>query len=419
MTGDSTPFALPPDQLRKHLVPGAFLAIAIVGFAYSAVRAIASDNGNYNLHVQQAFSFIHGELFVINPVNDVALYNDHYYSVFPPFPAILMVPFVLIFGAAAAKGTVLALLLTALGAVALFRIFVALEVSKPTAFWLAAGFFLGTGYWFAILGSSAVWMLSQTVAVNCALISFYFLIAARQSVWSIALAGLFLGFAFTSRQVTIYLIVFSLMYLWSSVAKNDTGKFLRFAGAFIAPFAACLGLYMLFNQLRFGSALETGYRYILLGDSLGGERFRTYGLFNTAYLPFNLNSMFLSGFQLDFGGSTMTDVQSISPWGTSLLFASPFLITAFYARGPKWVIAAAWASIGFALLHMLLYFNNGYVQVNTNRFTLDFLPLLMILCALGIKKAPTILWRAGIVWAIALNFLAFVVLAAMHVTAGT
>jgi len=414
----STQLTNPPDQLRKHLLPGTFLAVAFIGFIYSAVRAIAADNGTYNLHVQQAFSFIHGQLSIINPVNDIALYDDHYYSVFPPFPAILMIPFVLVFGVAAAKGTILATLLTALGAAALFRILVTLEVGRATALWLVAGFFLGTGYWFTFLGSSGVWMLSQAVAVNCVLISFYLLIASKQSLWLVAAAGLFLGFAFTSRQVTIYLIIFSVVYLWSEITKGDSRKFLRFAGAFTAPFAVCVGLYLLFNGLRFGSVLETGYRYIVLGDSVGGERFREYGLFNTAYLPFNFSSMFLNGFELNFSGKTMTELQAISPWGTSLLFASPFVLTAFYARVSKWIIAAAWVSISLALLHMLLYFNNGYVQVNTNRFTLDFLPLLMVLCGLGLRAAPTILWKAGTIWAIALNFLAFVVLAAMGVPVG-
>lgn len=404
-------------QRRQYLLPGSFLAVAVIGFLYSVIRAVAADNGTYNLHAQQALSFIHGELFIENPVNDVAFFNDHYYSVFPPFPAILLIPVVLVFGVAAAKGTVLAIALTAIGAVALFRVFVALQVHAMTALWLAAGFFLGTGYWFAVLGSSTVWTLGQVVAVNCVLIACYFLIAATPSLWSAAAAGLFLGFAFNSRQVTIYLVIFALAYLWFSTANGDSKKFVRFAGALVAPFAACVALYLLFNGLRFGSALESGYRYLVFGNNLGGERFQTYGLFNTAYIPFNFSSMFFNGFQLDFGGTAMTDVKTISPWGTSLLFASPFLLTAFYARGSRW-ITAAWVAIGLSLLHMLLYFNNGYVQVNTNRFTLDFLPLMMVLCGLGIKSAPPILWKAGIVWAVALNFLALVVLTASGVPAG-
>lgn len=399
--------------LRRYLFPGIFLGIAFAGLAYSVRQAVLSDNGDFNLHVQQASSFLNGHLYVQKPVSDIAFFDGHYYSVFPPFPAILLIPFVFVFGVAGAKGTLLGILLTAAGAVALFRSLGLLGVRKPTAVWLSAGFFLGTGYWFTLIGSSTVWMLSQTVAVNCTLISLYFLLRGVQSTSSIALAGMFLGFAFTSRQVTIYIAIFALAFIWFVVAEHDRKKFTRAAAAFLAPFSGCLALYLLFNYLRFGNPLETGYQYLVLADSWGGVRVRSYGLFSTEYAPFNLSSMFLSGFQLNFGGPAMTTLQSISPWGTSILFASPFLLAAFYARGHKLVIAAAWVAIALSLIHMLLYFNNGYVQVNTNRFTLDFIPLLMVLCGLGVKTAPPILWKAGIVWAIALNFLAFPVIQTM------
>lgn len=398
--------------IKHRVIPGLFLGVAFIGLVYSVGRAVLADDGTFNLHVQQAYSFLQGQLYIDNPVNDVAFFDGHYYSVFPPFPAILMIPFVFILGVAGAKGTILAILLTAVGGWALLRILDTLGLQKSTAIWLSAGFFLGTGYWFVLLGSSTVWMLSQAVAVNSTLISLYFLTKPTHTKASMAFAGLFLGFAFTSRQVTVYIIIFALAYLWFLVAERDPGKFLRITAVFVAPFAGCAFLYLMFNGLRFGNPLETGYQYLVLNDSWGGVRFQTYGLFNTAYVPFNFSSMFLNGLQLNFGGSTMTTLESISPWGTSILVASPFLLCAFYARGHKGVVAAAWVAVALSLVHMLLYFNNGYVQLNTNRFTLDFIPLLMVLCGMGLKAAPTILWKAGIVWAISLNFLALAVLSA-------
>lgn len=407
--------------LRRNWIPALFLGVAFVGLVISVGQAVLADNGDLNLHVQQAASLIHGHLDVEKPVSDVALYDGRYYSVFPPFPAILMIPFVLIFGIAGAKGTVLAILLTAVGAWALFRSLGLLGIHTSTAVWLAAGFFLGTGYWFTLTGSSTVWMLGQTVAVNCTLVSLCFLLrGGATSTASLALAGLFLGLAFTSRQVTIYVVIFALAYLWFVIAQRNPGRFARYAAVFLTPMSACVGLYLAFNFLRFGNPLETGYQYLVLGDSWGGVRVQTHGLFSPHYLPFNLSSMFLSGLQLNFDGSALTTPGSISPWGTSLLFASPFLLTAFYARGDKRVIAAAWIAVVLSLVHMLMYFNNGFVQVNTNRFTLDFIPLLMILCGLGIRTAPPILWKAGIVWAISLNVLAFPILqTALHTPVAT
>ena len=56
----------------------------------------------------------------------------------------------------------------------------------------------------------------------------------------------------------------------------------------------------------------------------------------------------------------------------------------------------------------LLYYYNGWVQVNCQRFSLDFMPLLIWLQALGTLRVDGRLWKAGVVWAVGLNFLAIV-----------
>jgi len=58
------------------------------------------------------------------------------------------------------------------------------------------------------------------------------------------------------------------------------------------------------------------------------------------------------------------------------------------------------------IIHTLLYYNNGYVQANTQRFSLDFLPIIIILVALSIKSIPENLWKASVVYSIILNVLA-------------
>jgi hypothetical protein len=49
------------------------------------------------------------------------------------------------------------------------------------------------------------------------------------------------------------------------------------------------------------------------------------------------------------------------------------------------------------------------VQTNTQRFTLDFIPVLILLVAYGIQRARTQLWKVAAVYAVALNFVALVV----------
>ena len=98
--------------------------------------------------------------------------------------------------------------------------------------------------------------------------------------------------------------------------------------------------------------------------------------------------------------------------GTSLTIASPFIFVALAARGSgtSVPVRAAWASIGLALLHMLLYYNNGFVQLNAHRFCLDFLPVLMVLIALGTQRLRPERWKPLVAWAVGLNLFVLAVL---------
>ena len=47
------------------------------------------------------------------------------------------------------------------------------------------------------------------------------------------------------------------------------------------------------------------------------------------------------------------------------------------------------------------------VQENGIRYALDFIPMLMVLVALGIQRVESKIWKAAIVYSISLNLLAF------------
>jgi hypothetical protein len=63
-----------------------------------------------------------------------------------------------------------------------------------------------------------------------------------------------------------------------------------------------------------------------------------------------------------------------------------------------------------AIIHMLLFHNNGYAQINCQRFSLDFLPILVILVALGTQRAGDRLWKVLSACSILLNVFSPVVL---------
>jgi hypothetical protein len=70
---------------------------------------------------------------------------------------------------------------------------------------------------------------------------------------------------------------------------------------------------------------------------------------------------------------------------------------------------AAWTTIIVILGAQLFYHNNGYHQINTVRFTMDFLPLLIVLTALGVHSLPKWLLKGMVGYAILLNLISFLI----------
>ena len=71
-----------------------------------------------------ADAFLHGKLYLSNPANtgDLTFYKGHWFVAEPPFPAILMLPLIAIWGVQAFNTTTFSLMLAALAAVAVYLI---------------------------------------------------------------------------------------------------------------------------------------------------------------------------------------------------------------------------------------------------------------------------------------------------------
>ena len=102
------------------------------------------------------------------------------------------------------------------------------------------------------------------------------------------------------------------------------------------------------------------------------------------------------------------------PLGTSLLGASPFILLALFAAPAAGAVRAIWASVGAIAIIQLFYINNGASQINTQRFTMDFMPLLLVLIGMGMRREGERhrigLWRGTMFYAVLLNVLVLVLL---------
>lgn len=371
---------------------------AIINFYY--------NNGDHNSYLQFADSLLHGKLYLPQSadVGDMALFNGKIYLPYPPLPAILLIPFVALFGPAHVNTVAIATILSCISLYLLYSIISKLKIQKEYTPWLIAAVFFGTGYWFALFTSHHVYAFAHITSFLFQLLIINEILGKRR--WW--LISIFIGCSFLTRQFTVFYILFALGYLIYLHRTNQKKASLNDLVMLFLPLGLIIGIYLVYNYARFGNAFDSGYRHILFIGVLK-ERVQQYGVFNIRYFLFNLYCTLIKGFNIEFGGKTHLQITDMDLWGTSLLSASPFLLASLKARWPKTVKVWAWLTILVILIAQLFYHNNGYEQVNTSRFTLDFLPLLIVLTGLGLDKIPAWLLKGFISYAIGLNVISFII----------
>ncbi len=183
------------------------------------------------------------------------------------------------------------------------------------------------------------------------------------------------GLAFLARPTTLVaLIPFGLALLW---ARRDR---VRAATRLALPVVAALALVATYNELRFGSPLQTGYAISLLTDPALESR-RALGLFSIAQVPENVHLALLQGFRL----TSRFPYLAVNPDGLSMLLVSPGLLTALWAGWREPVARLLWLAAALVAVPVFLYYGGGYAQYGF-RYSLDFTPFLVVLVALGSRR---------------------------------
>lgn len=394
---------VPPSRWKKYALLGVLALLVALSFKQRWPGG--------NLNVLQADAWLHGRMDIPLGSEDASVYGGKAWVPFPPFPSVVVLPFVAVLGPERVPMRLLSTLLALLAGWSLLRVLRRLELAPTDQGWMLAAFLLGTGLWSCALWSSGVWFFAHVVAATCLLLA----VAESLGKGRAALVGLFAGGAFLSRQLAVYSLLFLVAVLWRRAAEGGRRRQVLQVGTALAAFGVCALVYLAYNAARFGNPFDTGYAYIPLDGHLQA-RVERYGLFHAAYVPFNFIHMFLEGPHFNFQPPRLLRPWDVNGFGTSLTVASPFVFLALAARdgGGLVPVRAAWATVGLAATHMLFYYNNGWIQLNAHRFTLDFLPVLMVLVALGVKQRPEGRWKPLVAWAVGLN--AFVLALMPHLT---
>lgn len=438
-------------------IPALLFLTAFLIFWYYGPQETA-----YVQHVNQANAFLHGRLDLVPeysknlnvleraldsdvlkeaesgvtppPCGEVTCYLTH-----PPMPAILMLPFVAIFGLSFNQ-TLFSVFFGALTAPLVYLLARALTKRLSTQIWLTAMFVFGTIFWFTA-ANGGVWFASHTITVFFLFLGIYATLVPRSPL----LAGLCLGAAYLTRQTAamslpFFLIMFSDQWL---IGSEDEPLWKRINLKPLVEFAAAAAPFVLFsfvfNYQRFGNPLDAGYYHseqIHTPDLVA--RVYQHGAFHYTYMsrhfgpllesmpilqtsaPYVLPSWFAQSFWattpaffyaffagmrdrwLVLGGIAAIVVTTgiiISQWISGLwesgwqTFAFPnysnlyplFALTgvAIWVSRRHRLALACWAAIIPIALTIFAFAATGWAQFGY-RYALDFYPFLFLLTAIAI-----------------------------------
>jgi hypothetical protein len=434
------------DRLPSWAVGGALVAVAVV------VYWLPGSDRFYNHFVWQGMAFLHGQVAIPWPVEgaygsgtgngwmqDVYPLRDAGGNLtgealipFPPLPALVLLPFVALWGFA----TDIRAVSVALGAVdvgiawwAVGRLAVSRRVRLATTLFFA----FGTVFWYAAqLGTT--WFFAHVVAVTAALLAIGVAlggdpgaddeVTARPSAGSLLatlaaavraplrlvdgrqfLAGLLFGLACTARLTVVFGAPFF-------VFVGSGGSWARRAvsaglGAAI-PIALLLG----YNVATTGQLVHPGYEYQYRLEARGypGLDYNPdWSIEDVRYLPQNLGILFLSAPAI-LPDETQSSVSPHEPLcttpdasrglfdtdcplalprdvGMSILLTSPayLLLVPALRRGRSRLVVGALLAVGVIAFVNLMHFSQGWVQFGY-RFSNDFVPFALPLVALGMAR---------------------------------
>lgn len=330
----------------------------------------------FNPNVAEAQAILHGRLDLWPRRWDTAWYEGRVYNVYPPMFTLIglvglsmnphevpaVIPGVLVF------------VLPGLGFALFYR--------RTQRIWLAV--LLTITY---TTGTSLLPVASRALATGSAnfvnhvlsqlgmllLLLDYF---GRRRLWPAAIG---LMIACWSRQLTAF---YAIALLAMAVA-NTTGSARATRGVLAgAAVAAALAVPMVFNTLKFGDPLESGYRYVYVGRDDYFARQAQDGLFAARFVPRNLYYM-----NVGLPERRQTDGSfRLRPndKGTGIWWTTPLLCLALVDGRRIWrnrenraVLSAA----GLVYLALLFYHVTGASQPGYNRFSLDFVPVLLAVLA--------------------------------------
>jgi hypothetical protein len=387
------------------LALGVYVACTVVFFA-CAPRQILTEHTIANHYALLADAWLKGRLDLGHPApaytqnNDFAEFQGKYYVSFPPFPAVILLPFVKIAGSPEnLRDGQIWLWLAGVGPALLFLVLEKLrrmgesersELENLALSWIFA---FGTVYFFSA-EQGTVWFAAHVVAV--ALVGLYLL--ASLDAERPLLAGAAIALAFVTRPdialAGIFFVLQVFKKAWGTSFRTiDWRLVAKKLVPFAVPIAIVLAVTAWHNRARFGT-FEFGHEHLTVGWR---ARIDKWGLFSYHYLARNLGIVTSS---LPYYNKTAPRFQ-VNSHGLALWFTTPIYLLLFWPKKKSFVWRSLAVSAVPVFIALLMYQNSGWLQFGY-RFSNDFAPFLFAMLATGGYRFGRLFYALA-AWGVAVN----------------
>jgi hypothetical protein len=363
---------------------GSILVAGSIYFFFSAYSGRLFTPSKYAYYNYLADAFLHGQFWLrlIPPsTHDLISFGSKYYLYWSPFPALILLPFIALFGIqfndvvfTAFIASLNVALIAQLFRVACKREF--LRLTKIQRSIMVMFFALGTVH-LTLASFGRVWQTGQLIGFTCTILAYLAAFSLKGGkAWFFT--GLALSAAMLTRNHLVFTGIFPSIYLLFQEKPWHWGRIIRNLGLAALPLIAGLAFLLYYNQARFGNSFDNGLAYHQMADSFRND-YEQYGAFNLHYVPINLY------YQYIFYPLPLRDESAM---GGSLFLLSPLFLAAlaaFWKPRFRWAAWALLSSIVITNIPILLLMGTGWVQYGP-RYTLDFTVPLLLLTALGIER---------------------------------
>lgn len=365
-----------------HLVTAALFCISGL-LVYYLTQPRIFDYFNYFSYLADAF--LHGRLYLADPpthFEELIVAGGKHYAIYPPMPAIVLMPFVAILGVSF-NHVFVSLLMGGINISIVYLIMREMTKNEEIRFWMTVLFGFGTIHWYvATVGS--VWYFAQITATTFLLLAVYVTFTSRRPF----LIGLLLGASYWSRLPTILSLPFFLIMLSDSwfLARGKEGLLGRIRFRPILLLGAGVGVFILlncaYNYFRFETPIDVAYvKHSIYPAKKNISPWFNKGLFDLSYIPYHLR-VFLLEPPVFINNWPYVIPSKI---GLSVLITTPAFIFALFAGMKNKLTIACWSAIVPTAFLLFIKSGTGWTQFGY-RYALDFYPFLLLLTLKGIGE---------------------------------